>query len=291
MPPFRLAQWTDARGFVDAAFEFLSANEVVNAVVLGVSQTIAGSNRPDNAECFFGLVYEGDQPVAAAMRTPPRGAAVTQGPPGAMKLLADALIDHCESLPGVNGPYAAVNALAHDISIGTRKSVRVAVEMRIHRLDHLAELSLADGQLRRAHAGDVDLLHGWLNDFSESIPGPEGPDHDEVLAALKLPDPRFYLWCVDDQPVSMAAWARPTENGISVNAVFTPMSNRGRGYATAVVHELSGLLLKRGYSFCTLYTDLANPTSNAIYARIGYQPVVDTRNLVFVDDPPPGSTS
>jgi len=35
-------------------------------------------------------------------------------------------------------------------------------------------------------------------------------------------------------------------------------------------------MLDAGYHFCTLFTDLANPTSNHIYQAIGYQPVCDT---------------
>jgi predicted GNAT family acetyltransferase len=61
-----------------------------------------------------------------------------------------------------------------------------------------------------------------------------------------------------------------------VNAVYTPPELRGQGYATATVAALSHLLLDRGYRFCCLYTDLANPTSNAIYQRIGYRPVTDS---------------
>ena len=47
---------------------------------------------------------------------------------------------------------------------------------------------------------------------------------------------------------------------------------------TAAVSEL---LLEQGRRFCFLYTDLANPTSNAIYLRIGYEPVCDSRELAF----------
>jgi hypothetical protein len=32
---------------------------------------------------------------------------------------------------------------------------------------------------------------------------------------------------------------------------------------------------------CVLFTDLANPTSNAIYRRIGYQPVCDAVEIAF----------
>jgi len=58
--------------------------------------------------------------------------------------------------------------------------------------------------------------------------------------------------------------------------VYTPPEFRGRGYASALVAALSQAMLDAGYHFCTLFTDLANPTSNHIYQAIGYQPVCDT---------------
>lgn len=73
----------------------------------------------------------------------------------------------------------------------------------------------------------------------------------------------------------MAGSARPTKRAIAVNGVYTPPEWRSRGYATACVAALSELLLRRGFEFCVLYTDLSNPTSNAIYTRIGYRPVRD----------------
>ena len=56
---------------------------------------------------------------------------------------------------------------------------------------------------------------------------------------------------------------------------------RNRGSGTAVTATVSQLLLDRGYRFCFLYTDHANPTSNSIYVRIGYEPVCDSRELAF----------
>lgn len=39
--------------------------------------------------------------------------------------------------------------------------------------------------------------------------------------------------------------------------------------------------LERGRQFCFLFTDLANPTSNAIYQAIGYEPVCDMDQYRF----------
>ena len=36
-----------------------------------------------------------------------------------------------------------------------------------------------------------------------------------------------------------------------------------------------------GRRFCFLYTDLANPTSNAIYERIGYVRICDSAEIAF----------
>ena len=39
---------------------------------------------------------------------------------------------------------------------------------------------------------------------------------------------------------------------------------------------------KGGPDYCCLYTDLSNPTSNWIYRRIGYTPILDVSEMRFV---------
>ena len=75
-------------------------------------------------------------------------------------------------------------------------------------------------------------------------------------------------------PVSLAGHAGETPNGARVGPVYTPPELRGRGYASALTAALTEQLLERR-RFCFLFTDLANPTSNSIYQRIGYRPVTD----------------
>jgi predicted GNAT family acetyltransferase len=81
--------------------------------------------------------------------------------------------------------------------------------------------------------------------------------------------------------VSMAAASRPTPNGCSISLVYTPPERRRLGYASGCVAELSQRLLDSGKSFCTLFADLDNPTSNAIYQRMGFQPLADFREIRF----------
>jgi predicted GNAT family acetyltransferase len=62
---------------------------------------------------------------------------------------------------------------------------------------------------------------------------------------------------------------------IRVAPVYTPAHLRGRGYAGAVTAEVSRAALAAGAAEVLLFTDLANPTSNALYQRIGYRAVAD----------------
>ena len=50
---------------------------------------------------------------------------------------------------------------------------------------------------------------------------------------------------------------------------------------TRLVAEHSASRLAAGDPACFLYTDMANPTSNAIYARIGYAKIADAEEYLF----------
>ncbi len=118
----------------------------------------------------------------------------------------------------------------------------------------------------------MDLLTHWLVAFgNESLPPPERKSFEQRRPQMEkiVENDQAYVWHLDDQPVSVAHVGRPTENGISVSAVYTPLNLRKRGYASAVVAHLSQLMLNSGKRFCVLYTDLSNPTSNKIYKDVG----------------------
>ena len=66
-----------------------------------------------------------------------------------------------------------------------------------------------------------------------------------------------------------------------VGNVLTHADYRGRGYATTLVAEQSRWLLDAGRRFCFLYTDLDNPTSNALYRRIGYRMIAESGEVRF----------
>ena len=125
--------------------------------------------------------------------------------------------------------------------------------------------------------GDAELLSGWVSAFGDEIDDPQdGP----AQAKARIRDRSLYVW--DDGGVrSMAATARRSPKGCSVNLVYTPSEHRGRGYASACVAALSDEILRSGFDHCSLYTDASNPTSNRIYDQIGYRLVGDAVEYDF----------
>ena len=83
------------------------------------------------------------------------------------------------------------------------------------------------------------------------------------------------LWEDAGRPVSMAGLTRMAAGQVRVGPVYTPPGLRGRGYAGAVTCVVSQAARDAGAGQVLLFTDLANPTSNALYQRLGYEPVED----------------
>jgi predicted GNAT family acetyltransferase len=138
----------------------------------------------------------------------------------------------------------------------------------------------APGTLRPAHQHERDLVVEWMRAFSEEAGLQEGQAQAEQVADRKLAHGRLFIW-EDGAPVSMAGTG-PCISGIArIAPVYTPHEHRNRGYATNLVAALSRQALAEGATCCTLITDLANPTSNKIYAEVGYRRIADWEEHAF----------
>jgi uncharacterized protein len=276
----------DAASFLAEAELLLLADEARHNLILG----IAGNIRDGLYDDFrLWVVRDGADVAAAAVQTPPYN--LILGRPRsseALAALAEAVAG--EELPGVVGgePEAAQFAelWARASGVGTRTNMRHGV----YSLDRVEPLPAAPGSLRMATAADRDLAVCWTVAFAEEVLHEGGPGRDRADAIvdfrLSSPTAGLVVWEDGGEPVSLAGWGGPTANGIRVGPVYTPAGLRGRGYATALTAELSqrlldGRLFAGGRRFCFLYTDLANPTSNAIYERIGYRRVAESAEIVF----------
>jgi len=154
---------------------------------------------------------------------------------------------------------------------------------RIYRLTVLRPVEGVSGRARPATEGDRPLLLEWVRSFvAEAVPDGTPDLGPERAVDARLGEGRggFTIW-EDGGPVSLAGWGGTTPNGVRIGPVYTPPEHRRRGYGSAVTAAVSAERLASGRTFCFLYTDVTNPTSNKIYTDIGYEPVCDSIDYAF----------
>jgi predicted GNAT family acetyltransferase len=272
----------DAKAFLDGAAPLLLEDEARNNLVLGIAGTILASPGLYREQRFW-IVVEGTEPVAAAVRTPPFNLVLARPRDGEALAALAAGIE--EELPGIVGAHPEVDEFARIWARTHGIEPRVLRDQGVYALERVQPLPAAPGASRVAAHEDEPLLLDWLDAFGREVLHEEDPGrveaHRAVEHRLGADDAGFLLWEDGGETVSVSGWGGPTPNGIRIGPVYTPPELRGRGYATTLVAELSQTLLDAGRSFCFLFTDLANPTSNAIYERIGYVRVCESAMVAF----------
>jgi predicted GNAT family acetyltransferase len=273
----------DARAFLDEAETLLLEDEARHNLILGICGALLVT--PDRyPEKRFWLVTEGGEPVAAAMRTPPYN--LLLGPVRDEAALEALVAGIGEELPGVVGSHPEVDDFVRLWSQAHGVEARVLRGQGVYALERVQPVPDAPGAPRAATRDDEKLLLEWMVAFGEEVLEEGDPGRAEARAVVDQrlrggDESGFELWVDGGRVVSVSGWGGPTPNGIRIGPVYTPPELRGRGYATALVARLSQALLDRGRRFCFLYTDLANPTSNAIYERIGYVRVAESAMVSF----------
>ncbi len=196
---------------------------------------------------------------------------------------AELLSQKIDFLPGVNGPVPAVDAFAHQWTSLKKISAKLCGDLRLFELKALKAPPLPSGFARLAGAIDRDLLFQWLRAFhDEAVPhDPQANDNDLYKNIdTGIAQKEFFIWEDCGKAVSLVGSRRETATERWIAPVYTPLENRGHGYASALTAHVSRKILDLGKTGM-LFTNLANPTSNRIYQNIGYTPVADFKHYSF----------
>ncbi|TQF03646.1 GNAT family N-acetyltransferase [Kitasatospora acidiphila] len=265
------------------AGDFLTAYPAENTVLLTLlhrlEQGRLTGGDPGQAPRHGWWRPSADAPVAGAwLQTPPQGIRLSTMPVRAAVELADLLAD-APDVTGVGGGTAEARAFADAWAAHTGATATVHEEQRLYRLGELA-VPAVPGRLRPATPDDHELLVPWLAAFFEFV---GFPGFDAVgIATQRTLAGEFFIW--EDEagrPVSLAGLSQVIVGMTRIGPVYTPPEARGHGYASAVTAGICEVARERGATEVLLYTDLANPTSNSIYQKIGFRPVADSVIINF----------
>jgi|SRR5580658_6797844 predicted GNAT family acetyltransferase len=269
--------------YVAVAGDFLRSRPVHNTiqlVALDSLQVRGPSAFGDLAPLFGWWRPEAGRVTAALMHTPPYPVLLTRLPANSAGDLAEALAGRGRQLPGVNAEQSDAEAFAAAWSGLTGAGWQ---EFRRSRLYQLRQFTPPDppppGAARIATAADRGLLESWLDAMRRELPDLGVPGRG--LVEDRISHGGLTLWEAGGAAVSLAGCTRPAEGVVRIGPVYTPMEHRGRGYGAAVTAAVSQAALGAGAAYLVLFTDLANPTSNALYQRLGYEPIEDRVVLAF----------
>jgi RimJ/RimL family protein N-acetyltransferase len=271
----------DLDAYVTEAGDFLRADPVENTVPLGVVESLRASGVGAFGEGpLFGWWHSDAGVRGALLQTGTFPLLLSEMPDHAAAALADELAGRGVDLPGVTGHPTASRAFADIWEKRTGAIAEVRMRQRLFRLERLEPPEpRPDGTPRVATAADHALVLDWFTAFEEEASG--GGQVNATLIDDRIGYGGVLLWEAEGRPVTVAGRTRVVSGMARIGPVYTPPEHRRRGYGAAVTAALTQATLDAGASHVVLFTDLANPTSNGIYQRIGFRAVSDRLVLGF----------
>lgn len=283
-------QYTDVSSFYEAVYDVLMQAEAQNMVLLG--NLIIGYEGKDKtawrdpAGWVMATVQDEGAILLTALMTPPHNitlyATDNRVDPRAIRCLIAGLEGH--KIPGVTTELRLAEAFAREYTALHGGQVTIQMSQRIYELTAVNPEVPTLGKLRLLTEDDMHFFPYWCEAFGAATQYGEQMMHIPEEAApylYRIAGRKSYILEDEGVPVSMAGFTRIMQTAIGVALVYTPPYYRRRGYASACVAQLSQMALDQGFERCGLYTDLANPTSNSIYQKIGYTAVCDSLMLSF----------
>ena len=277
----------DVLTFLAEAGPFLAEREAEHNLLFGICSLLIRDPAPfGEGPAYLAIAETEGRIVGAAIRTPPHNLVLSETDDLAViEPLVRDVRDAVGTLPGVLGPGKTASAFVRAWREHEGGGATLTMSNRIYRASMATPPSGVAGAMRRYRDDDHDLTIRWFDAFlKEALPDEAMREPTEALLRRRLDDPDggLRLWEDEGRPVSLAGFGSRTPNGIRVGPVYTPPDSRRKGYAGALVGWMTAALLEGPHRYCFLFTDLANPTSNGIYQRIGYEAVTDVDQYAFV---------
>jgi len=270
--------------FLAASAPALAHNAAAAALLRAIALGVKRRPPADNERVYLATYHDGEA-VAAAVQRADHGLMVEAPDPSLAARFADDLADEHPMLRGVGGTLAACEAFVRRWRDRTARAHVMRMHLRHHILTEVAPVPTAPGRMRAATDADLDWLLEASLAFVAEARMPDTPTQVRRNVPLFHAQGRYRIWD-DGGRAAFAGWSDAGEGDARVGPVYTPPAMRKHGYATALVAALSRELISAGRQRLFLTTDVANPTSNAIYARIGYCSVSDFYHFDFVAQPP-----
>ncbi len=280
MRAVRIVLTGDVKRFAACAEDFLAGRverNVLATVLVHARDGCFEAHRPLFACCFD----EREQVRAVAMRTPPWPLLASDFDATTAELLLERWLLEDPSVPGVSAQPGTARAIAAAWTRHTGRTSACCLREAMHLLREVTDPPRpARGRLRLATGDELELLTDWERAFVLEA-GTGVPEEAGRTVSARLATGAQHVW-EDGGPVCTLALSPTIAGTVRIGPVYTPPEHRCCGYASNAVAATCRHVLARGARQCMLFTDLANPTSNRIYAAVGFRRFAEWEEHRFV---------
>ena len=202
------------------------------------------------------------------------------------KELVNNLLDFLDyvKVPGITAEPNLANDFAEGYSKRRKISYSLTMEMEAYERTEVVPPKMIQGEMKLPSEKDVEYIAQFLSGFYLDGHGMKVEPNTLLGKAKNLIETRnLYIWVVDEVPVSMTNVSHRSPRHARINSVYTPPEQRKKGFASALVHEVCGVVEKEKLT-PMLYADVLNPSSNKIYQDLGFKECGKIRELSFVTE-------
>lgn len=268
----QLCLYTDVHAFYEDIYAVLMRSEAQNMIPLGnllVGHT--GNDKTgwrDPKHWFMATITDAEGIRLTAIMTPPHNLTLYATDNIINPKAIHCLIDGCKDLeiPGVTTEKALAECFANEYTKRRATSVQTTMRQRMYELTAVNPNIPNIGNVRLLEEKDMPFFPYWVEGFYAArhygktkmcIPR-DAHSYLKQIAAKKL-----YLLEDHGIPVSMAGYTRELQTVVGVAFVYTPPYQRGKGYATCLVAQISQLALNKGFARCYIPTwQIPPPTAS-----------------------------
>lgn len=276
----KIVKYDDLTLFKKDVISFLVQFEVENNLLLGVLLSLS---EKDKSPFLMATVIKNNDIGLVLLQTHPSQIILSKSVSFTSKeihVIGEILSTTLREIPGLIGEKELTTDLAMYISNIRGIHASVVMDQKIYKLGKVKKKIKTNGKLRKTRENDHHIIKEWVFQFCNETNQPLSLQEADKRATELINKGNLVVWEINGKLVSMANATRPTQSNITINYVYTPISERKKGYASDCVSAFTQSLLDRGYKTTSLYTDLSNPTSNKIYMQIGYEAIMDS--IVFL---------
>ncbi len=265
---------SNPRDFLSRCGAYLEQNEAEHNLILSLCQSALQKQRQGKrSDIFFSSLFNGSDFVMAAVQTPERNLVLSKSDQPEIEKLIEKLAKCNFRFPRIVGPSDVASVFFNKWTQITGQKPVEYVDQIIYTLKEVLLPSMVEGEFRLAEMEDTGAVAAWISSFaSEALPKVDQVNWEKAFkkAEEMISEGRVAVWTVNEELVSMAT-VSGTDNVARLGGVYTPSEQRGNGYASATVANLSRLQLEQGKKICCLHADARNPVLNSIYRKIGYE--------------------